>query len=174
MNSNLKANTEAIDPMKIAPSKKVNLEETEAFKSHLEHRKKMLTKRFSKTVGNINLDDLINVCSRKLEEEPNNLKALYIRANTFLKKGLFFDCLEDCNKLTTIDTKYSGAYYIRGCAYEKMEEIDKAIEDYTTVLTLDSNHVNAVFARGACRNKKGEFRMAIEDYNEALAKDEKR
>ena len=144
------------------------------FENKMEYRKSMLTKRFSKAVGNINLDDLINVCSKKLEKDPKNIKALYIRANTYLKKGLFFDSLEDCNKLIQIDNEYAGAFYIRGCAYEKIEEIDKAIDDYSKVLELDSNHVNAVFARGACRNKKGEFQKAIEDYNEALKKDEKR
>jgi len=133
-----------------------NLESTSglAFQDKVELRKSILTKRYSKAVGNINLNDLINVCTKKLEVDPSNLKALYIRANTLLKKGLFFDSLEDCKRLISIDPKYSGAYYIRGCAHEKINEIDRAIEDYSKVLELDPNHVNAVFARGACRNKK--------------------
>ena len=67
-----------------------------------------------------------------------------------MKKGLYYDAINDCNQLLSIDSSNAGAFYIRGCAHEKLGEIDKGIEDLTTVLKLDPNHVNAAFARAAC------------------------
>ncbi len=127
---------------------------------------------------NINLDNLIEVCSRKIAAEATNRKALFIRASTYLKQGRYYDSLEDCNKLIQVDPHYAGAYYIRGCAHEKLNEFQKALDDYSTVLRIDPFHVNAVFARGACLNKmvglshQGEFQRAIDDYRDALKRDE--
>jgi tetratricopeptide (TPR) repeat protein len=73
-----------------------------------------------KTIGSVNLDNLINICSIKLKNDPTNKKALYIRSSTYLKKGFYIDALNDSNRLIEIDTEYAGAYYIRGCALEKL------------------------------------------------------
>jgi tetratricopeptide (TPR) repeat protein len=119
----------------------------------------------------INVDNLINICSKKLEIEPTHKKALFIRASSYMKKGLYHEAIKDCHNLLGIDSQNVGAYYIRGCAHEKLGEIDKGIDDFTVVLQLDPNHVNAAFARGACQNRKGDFAKAIDDYNMALEKD---
>jgi len=102
----------------------------------------------------INVDNLINICSKKLEIEPTHRKALFIRASSYMKKGQYQEAIGDCNTLLEIDQRNVGAYYTRGCAYEKLGEIDKGIADFTVVLELDPNHVNAAFARGACQNRK--------------------
>ena len=100
-----------------------------------------------------NIEKLITVCSRKLELEPSNRKALFIRASSYLKKGHYFDAQEDCNELIALDKDYAGAYYIRGYAFEKLNEFGAALADYSKVLEIDPFYVNAVFARGACLNK---------------------
>jgi len=125
-------------------------------------------------INPVNLDNLITICSKKIEHEGTNRKALFIRASSYLKKGQYFESLEDCDKLIAVDPQYAGAYYIRGCAREKLNDFDAALKDYSKVLSLDPFHVNAVFARGACLNKMGEFQKAIDDYKEALQKDELR
>lgn len=122
----------------------------------------------------LNVDNLIAVCTKKLKEDGNHRKALFIRASSYLKKGLFQPSIDDCKKLMQLDDQNAGAYYVRGCAYEKLEMIDASIEDFTTVLEIDPNHINAAYARGACENKRGNFAKAIEDYNMALAIDKER
>jgi tetratricopeptide (TPR) repeat protein len=117
---------------------------------------------------------LISVCSKKLKEDPNHRKALFIRASSFLKKGLYKESIDDCNNLMRLDDMNAGAYYVRGCANEKLDHTDKSIEDFTTVLEIDPNHINAAYARGACENKRGNFAKAIDDYNMALAIDKER
>ena len=122
----------------------------------------------------LNVDNLITVCSKKLREDPNHKKALFIRASSYLKKGQFEQSIDDCNNLMQLDATHAGAYYVRGCAYEKLDMIDKSIEDFTKVLEIDPHHINAAYARGACENKRGNFAKAIDDYNMALAIDKER
>ena len=119
----------------------------------------------------LNVDNLITVCTKKLKEDPNHRKALFIRASSFLKKGNFQASIDDCNALMKLDKHNAGAYYVRGCAYEKLDMTDKSIVDFTSVLEIDPNHINAAYARGACENKQGNFAKAIDDYNMALAID---
>ena len=120
----------------------------------------------------LDVDNLIQVCSKKLEEEPTHSKALFIRSSSLLKKGELKEALQDCESLLRLDQNNAGAYYIRGCAYEKLGAIDQSISDFTKVLELDPDHINAAYARGACENKRGNFAAAIEDYNMALEKDQ--
>jgi hypothetical protein len=37
----------------------------------------------------INLDNLIQICSKRILKDPTHKKALYIRASSFVKKDLF-------------------------------------------------------------------------------------
>jgi tetratricopeptide (TPR) repeat protein len=99
---------------------------------------------------------------------------LFIRASSYLKKNLFNETINDCNKIMKLNPDNAGAFYIRGCAFEKLGFIDPAIVDFTKVLELDPDHVNAAYARGAAENKRGNFAKAIEDYNMALEMDELR
>ena len=68
----------------------------------------------------LNVDNLIAVCSKKLMEDPNHRKAIFIRASSFLKKGMFKQSIDDCVTLMKLDPSHAGAYYVRGCAYEKL------------------------------------------------------
>ena len=72
-------------------------------------------------------NNLITVCSKKLEEDPNHKKALFIRATSFLKRGELDMAIVDSNKLMEVDPDDAGAYYIRGCALEKQGNIDESI-----------------------------------------------
>ena len=119
----------------------------------------------------LDVDNLIAVCTKKLQDDPTHKKALFIRASSLLKKNRYEETIVDCNQLMKLDETNAGAYYIRGCAFEKLGNIDKSIDDFTTVLEIDPNHINAAYARGACENKRGNFAKAIEDYNMALEKD---
>ena len=41
----------------------------------------------------INIDNLINICSLKLKENPNHKKALFIRASFFMKKKMYIEAI---------------------------------------------------------------------------------
>lgn len=122
----------------------------------------------------LNVENMIRVCTKKLQDDPNHQKALFIRASSYLKKGCYKESIDDCNKLMKLNQNNAGAYYVRGCAFEKLDMTDQSIDDFTNVLKIDPNHINAAYARGACENKRGNFAKAIEDYNMALAIDQER
>lgn len=119
----------------------------------------------------INIENLINICTLKLKKNPAHKKALFIRSSSYMKKGRYADAVEDAHNLLNLDSRSVGAYFILGSAHEKMGEIDDAIENFSIVLELDPTHVNALLARGACLNKKGEFKAGLEDYEAALKLD---
>ena len=96
---------------------------------------------------------LIDTCSKKLETDPGNTKALYIRASSLLKAGKLKDCQADCDQLISLNESYSAVYYIRGCCFERQDKTIQAIRDYSILLELDPYHVNALFSRAACLNK---------------------
>jgi hypothetical protein len=49
------------------------------------------------------VDNLIAVCSKKLKEDGNHRKALFIRASSYLKKGMFEPSIDDCKRLMQLD-----------------------------------------------------------------------
>lgn len=71
----------------------------------------------------INIDNLISICSLKLKSNPNHKKALFIRASSYMKKKQYLDAIEDCHALLDIDSRNVNAYYLIGCAHEKLDEV---------------------------------------------------
>ena len=103
------------------------------------------------------LDQLINTCTKKLEQEPYNLKSLFVRASSYLKKNKTTLCMKDCLNLLKHDPGHIGANYLKGCVFQKAEQIQDAIDSYNLVLKLDPQHVNAILARASCFNKMVSF-----------------
>ena len=50
----------------------------------------------------LDINNLITVCTKKLQEDPNHKKALFIRASSFLKKGELELAITDSNKLMEV------------------------------------------------------------------------
>ena len=114
---------------------------------------------------------LIDLCSKKLEKEPNHLKALLLRASSYLKEGKFHNAENDINRLINIDSKNSTAYFLLGTMYEKQSKFEESLKYLSKAIELNPNNVNAYFSRGAVYNELGYFQKAIDDYNTALQKD---
>ena len=69
----------------------------------------------------LNVDNLINVCTKKLAKEGNHKKALFIRASSYLKKGMFEATIDDCKAVH--DCK---AAPVRPCAWKAASTIREA------------------------------------------------
>ena len=119
-------------------------------------------------------ETIIQICTRKLMKDPRHVRALTLRASSYLKKNCIEDCIQDCNNLMMLDMNNVDAFYIRGCAHQKLDELDKSLADFTRVLELDPNHINAAYAKGACQNRKGNLLQALDDYTLALEIDTER
>lgn len=137
---------------------------------------------------------LVDACTRRLNADSGDRRALHLRGSSLLKLGDLEGALVDYERLLEMNPEDEGALYQRGQIKSKRNDLDGAIEDFTAVLRLNSDHVKAAYARGACRNLKGSFDEAIgspslllslspvsrasinnwhaaEDYNLALEKD---
>ncbi|DBA99837.1 hypothetical protein WJX77_011850 [Trebouxia sp. C0004] len=120
---------------------------------------------------NADNDRLIQVCTDKLQHNSQNVRALLIRAASYVKKGELEASVNDYCTVLQIETDHVEATFHRGTVYEKLGKLDEAIQDFSKVLSLEPDHVKASYARGTCRNLKGDFAPAIEDYAKALEKD---
>ena len=114
------------------------------------------------------VDELIALCTQKLDRGENKYRALLLRATAAAKKGSFTQALEDYNALLRLNPGSTDILYSRGVALEKVGRIEEAIEEFTKVLQFEPEHVNAAYSRAACQNLKGEFEGAIDDYMRAL------
>ena len=80
---------------------------------------------------------LIDMCSKKLEQDPYHKKALLLRASSLIKKGELNLALVDGLKLIELDKKNSASFYLLGCIYEKMGNVRLLLY---IVLLLTKNH----------------------------------
>ena len=71
----------------------------------------------------MDFQSLIDMCSKKLEEDPSHKKALLLRASSLIKKGELNLALKDGIKLINLDVKNSTTYYMIGCIYEKLNNV---------------------------------------------------
>ena len=76
-----------------------------------------------KPQSTMDYESLIEMCSRKLDEDPYHKKALLLRASSYVKKGELNLALKDGLKLIDYDCKNSATYYLIGCIYEKMGNV---------------------------------------------------
>lgn len=116
-------------------------------------------------------DNLIGACTQKLSADPYHEKALFIRASSFVKRGLYDEAISDCNKLVDLNQANPNAYYVRGTALERLGQVEKCLQDFSRVLDLDPSHVNAAYSRAAAENRRGNYFQAIADYNLAFKLD---
>lgn len=119
----------------------------------------------------LDVDNLIAACTQKLSVDPTHEKALFIRASSFVKRGMFDEAIADCNKLMDMNPHNPNAFYVRGTAYERLGELEMSLQDFSHVLDLDPTHVNAAYSRAAAENRRGNYFQAIADYNLALKLD---
>eukprot|EP00887_Chlorella_sp_A99_P002068 scaffold21.g2068.t1 len=118
-------------------------------------------------------DSLIGACSRQLEQDPRDLRALLMRGNSYAQRKMLEEAHVDFSRALALAPACVEAAYQRGTVNRKLQRIADAIADLTTVLELDPNHVKAAYLRAECNNLAEKYSEAIEDYSKALAGDHK-
>ena len=111
---------------------------------------------------------LIDICTRKLQNEPKSKKALLLRANLYIKTSQLISAEKDLTTLINDSLLGSTACYLLGIIYKKQNNLEKSKQYLTISIQKDSNNVNALFLRGAILNLQGKFQEAINDYYLAL------
>lgn len=115
------------------------------------------------------VDSVIQICTQRLSQSPNDAKALLTRAAAFLRKEMLDEVLRDCEALLEADPDSIQGLYIQGCAYEKLGMVESSLRCFSRVLELDPSHTNAALSQAAALNRLGQFTEACEVYAQVLA-----
>jgi len=72
----------------------------------------------------MDVQSLIDMCTRKLSQDPNHQRALLLRASSNVKKQDYDLALKDIQFLISLNKKNSAAFYLMGCIFEKMNYVN--------------------------------------------------
>ena len=103
--------------------------------------------------------------------EPNNIRALIVRAKIYNKIKGYDKALSDYEKLILLDPKNPELYFWRTDVHEDLEDYEKAIEDYNISISLDSTYGRYYSARAFSYRKLEDYDKAIIDYDKAIKLD---
>ena len=117
---------------------------------------------------------LLSICSKKLEKNPNNIKALLLRASINIKLNSFSQAESDIYKIINKNPNSSIAYYLLGIISQRKKNYQQSLFYLTKSIELEPNNVNAIYTRAAVYNELNFFKKAIDDYYLALEKDSKK
>ena len=63
------------------------------------------------------MDEIIDACTRKLQQAPNHLKALFLRGSAYYKKRAYDEAIADLNVALEIDPGHEESLYYRGLSH---------------------------------------------------------
>ncbi len=109
--------------------------------------------------------------TKALEIDPENIKALFCRANAYVSLRKRKRAIDDYTKIISIDPRNSSAFHHRGKAYRQKKMYDKAVSDYSREIALDPENPAAYNSRGFCLCIQKDHKKAVDDFTKALELD---
>lgn len=106
--------------------------------------------------------------TRRIQVNPMDHFALYMRGVAWLKKGDADKAIKDFDEYIRLNPTDSAAFTSRGLAWQDKKEFDKAIRDYTETIRLDPKNADTLNNRGVAWNAKKDFEKALRDFDEAI------
>ena len=132
---------------------------------------------------NADYDSLIEACSRNLVAQPNNVRALMIRANSYRKKGAAamhaaWPCRLAGHRpgarhllLPPAPQPALLSHLAHRHPHHVSGLLETALHDYGAVLRHEPGHVDAAYQRGAVCQQLGSTEQAIRDFSLVLRLD---
>ena len=114
---------------------------------------------------------LLSICSKKLEKNPYDIKALLLRASINIKLNSFSQAESDIYKIINKNPNSSIAYYLLGIISQNKKNYQQSLFYLTKAIELDPDNINAIYSRATVYNELNFFKKAIDDYYLALKKD---
>ena len=71
---------------------------------------------------------LIDLCSKKLEKEPNNIKALLLRTSSYINDEKYDKAEKDAKTIISIEPKNSTAYFLLGTIYDRQKKLEESLK----------------------------------------------
>jgi hypothetical protein len=114
---------------------------------------------------------LIDICTKKIDKNPYNLKALLLRSSIYIKLNDYSRAETDIFKIIKQNPNISTTYFLLGIISKNKKDFQQSLFYFSKTIEIDPDNVNALFFRAAVYNELGFFKKAIEDYYLALEKD---
>jgi rhomboid protease GluP len=112
--------------------------------------------------------DALTVINRRIESEPNDIRALLMRAAAYRALDECPKAIADCDKVLADDHDSVPALIARSQCYEKMYELNKALDDLNRAAKLRPESAAIYASRGSIEFSQGHYAEAIEDETKAL------
>ena len=111
---------------------------------------------------------VLNNVTELLEQYPNNLQLLTIKAITLVSLKKFKEAIKCYKQCLKYNPNHMDSYFNIGSVYQDINEIDNATSSYKKVLEIDPNHFGALFNIAVIYNDQKEYNKAIYYYKKSL------
>jgi len=118
--------------------------------------------------GTLNDRETLTDINRRIEQNPDDAKALAHRGENYRLTGDFEAALNDFNRVIELEPDYAWAIAHRGDTYRLMERYEQAIADFDRSLALKPKQVWTLAHRGASYYHFKQYSNALIDINQAL------
>jgi TonB family protein len=113
-------------------------------------------------------DATIAACSRLIDRDPKNVRALVIRGKAYKSKGDLDRAITDLNRAIARNPELAEPYRIRGSAYAEKRDFNSAITDYDNFLRINPNDKGVFMDRAVVQDAKGDDIRTSSDYARVL------
>ena len=113
--------------------------------------------------ANNNHERSIELFSRIIDDDGDNILARVSRGAAYLKKDMLDSAWNDFNYAITINPDYARAYHMRGLVSEKKGDDEAALGDFDRAIELDPEYGAAYYSRATLHSKLSNAEKAQED-----------
>jgi Tfp pilus assembly protein PilF len=120
-------------------------------------------KFFRQATNATDLNEKIELYTKVIELEPNNLDAYFHRALAKNDLGDYSGAIVDYSKIIVLEPD-ADTYYNRGNSRYSLKDYEGAQEDYQNAYKLDSNFLDALYSLGCVKYDIGDFGGSVLDF----------
>jgi tetratricopeptide (TPR) repeat protein len=110
----------------------------------------------------------IELCSAAIERDPEDVLALFVRANLVAQGGDFEKAITDYTEVIRLHPGFDDAYYRRGLIHQVQNRSEEALADYSEALRLNPDFQLAYANRSDVLGELGRHEAAIADLGEVI------
>lgn len=100
--------------------------------------------------------------TRRIEIQPNDVRALAVRGNWYGENGQIDEAIIDLEKAVNAGLKQSGVFEKLGTAYGMKGQLDKAIDYFDKALAIDPQNMSALYGRVVGLQQKDPMKAIVD------------
>lgn len=115
-----------------------------------------------------NYRGIIDYADRRLNENPDNVNALFWRALAREKIGEDDGCIRDTTRLMNLTPDDKRLWTLRGKIYDRQNKVEEAIADYSRAIEMGVRDVAVYLHRAKLYDRQGKYAEAVSDVTRSL------